>query len=89
MRENPNPEPLHTFIPENIPFFFGIAVFTFEGNGIVLSLHSSMREPHKYNNILILVTTIYVLMIIIIGTISYAVSVDAVLISVFRDTERI
>jgi hypothetical protein len=28
-----------------IPFFFGVAVFDFEGNGIVINLHASMKEP--------------------------------------------
>ena len=36
---------LNYFTPSALPFFFGLAVFDFEGNGIVLNIHASMREP--------------------------------------------
>jgi len=28
-----------------VPLFFGIAVFDFEGNGIIINLHASMKNP--------------------------------------------
>jgi amino acid permease len=39
---------LNYFTPSALPFFFGVAVFDFEGNGIVLNIHASMREPQKF-----------------------------------------
>ena len=39
---------LNYFTPSALPFFFGVAVFDFEGNGIVLNLHASMREPNRF-----------------------------------------
>jgi len=38
-------ENLNYFTPSALPFFFGVAVFDFEGNNIILNLHSSMKEP--------------------------------------------
>merc|ERR1712048_584928 len=45
-------ENLTYFSPGAIPLFFGVAVFDFEGNGIVINLHASMKEPEKFNMVL-------------------------------------
>ena len=29
----------------HLPMFFGIAVFNFEGNGVIINLHASMEDP--------------------------------------------
>lgn len=47
-----------------MPLFFGVAVFNFEGNGVILNLHSSMKDPSKFEaimrNVLIAVICILV-----------------------------
>jgi len=34
---------LNSIIPYNMPLFFGVAVFNFEGNAVILSIHKSMK----------------------------------------------
>ena len=47
-----------------LPLFFGIAVFNFEGNGVILNLQSSMINPDEFlkvmRNVLIIIITILV-----------------------------
>lgn len=35
----------------NMPLFFGIAVFNFEGNGIILNVKASMKHPEEFRKI--------------------------------------
>lgn len=62
---------LNYFDPTAIPLFFGIAVFDFEGNGVVLNLHSSMKEPEKFDSILNKTITIVLVLICTFSTICY------------------
>lgn len=62
---------MNYFTPSALPFFFGVAVFDFEGNNIVLNLHASMKEPEKVNWALNRVLVIYVTMIASFSAISY------------------
>lgn len=64
-------ENLNYFTPSALPYFFGVAVFDFEGNNIVLNLHAAMAEPDKVNWALNRVITIYVVMIATFCAISY------------------
>ena len=65
---------LNYFRPEAIPLFFGVAVFDFEGNGVVINLHASMKEPKKFNQVLVTTLTIYVSLLCAFSTIAYWVS---------------
>ena len=57
-----------------VPLFFGIAVFDFEGNGVVINLRASMKKPERFNFVLKLTLTIYVSFLCIFSAIAYWVS---------------
>ena len=54
-----------------LPLFFGVAVFDFEGNGVVINLHASMREPEKFNRVLVGTLTIYIIFLCVFSSIAY------------------
>jgi len=54
-----------------MPLFFGVAVFDFEGNGVVINLHASMKEPEKFNMVLMRTLTLYVTMLCVFSSIAY------------------
>lgn len=57
-----------------VPLFFGIAVFDFEGNGVVINLHASMKEPEKFDSVLKFCLVIYVTFLCVFSSIAYWVS---------------
>ena len=57
-----------------IPLFFGVAVFDFEGNGVVINLHASMKNPEDFNRVLKTTLTIYVIFLCVFSAIAYWVS---------------
>ena len=64
-------ENLNYFDLSSIPLFFGIAVFDFEGNGVVINLHSSMKEPEKFDMILNRAITFVITLIVIFSSVCY------------------
>lgn len=54
-----------------VPLFFGIAVFDFEGNGVVINLHASMKEPEKFDSVLKFCLVIYVTFLCVFSSIAY------------------
>ena len=72
-------ENLNYFSFSAIPLFFGVAVFDFEGNGVVINLRASMKEPEKFNKVLGITLSIYVTMLCIFCSIAYWVSLSLTL----------
>ena len=54
--------------------FFEIAVFAFEGNGVIQSLHNSMKTPEYFSQILKVLMAIVISVVVSVGTIAYSVS---------------
>lgn len=39
------------FRASRLPLFFGVVVFNFEGNAILINIHHSMKQPERFNAI--------------------------------------
>lgn len=46
-------------------------MFDFEGNGVVINLHSSMKEPEKFNKVMVFTIVCYTAMVCIFSSIAY------------------
>ncbi|XP_047655079.1 LOW QUALITY PROTEIN: proton-coupled amino acid transporter 3 [Phacochoerus africanus] len=66
--------------PRNLPLmaswktfllFFGTAIFTFEGVGIVLSLKKQMKHPQQFSFVLYLGMSLVIVLYICLGTLGY------------------
>jgi amino acid permease len=64
---------IKTFDMSAIPLFFGVAVFDFEGNGTVINLYASMKEPKKFNYVLVTTTALYALIVCAFSSLAYRV----------------
>jgi solute carrier family 36 (proton-coupled amino acid transporter) len=65
-------EHLTYFKIENLPMFFGIAVFAFEGNGVIQSIHNSMKDPELFTPILKVLMAVIISIVSSVGVIAYA-----------------
>jgi proton-coupled amino acid transporter len=59
------------FKPESWTLFIGTAVFTYEGIGLLIPIQESMREPEKFNKLLLLVMIIVTIVFTTIASLSY------------------
>lgn len=64
-------EKVSVFKPDTWTLFIGTAVFTYEGIGLLIPIQESMREPEKFNRLLVLVMFIVTLVFTSIASIAY------------------
>lgn len=62
----------------SLPLFFGVAVFNFEGNGVILNVHSSMQEPEKFPRIMRNVMIAVIINLIVFSSFSYEAFGDTI-----------
>lgn len=55
----------------HLPMFFGIAVFNFEGNGVILNIKASMEHPEAFHKIKRNIIIMVVCLLILFGCFSY------------------
>ncbi|KAJ8099266.1 transmembrane amino acid transporter protein-domain-containing protein [Lipomyces tetrasporus] len=60
------------FNPRDWTLFIGTAIFTFEGIGLVIPIHESMKRPNQFYSAIGLVMAIITLVYIAMGVMSYA-----------------
>ena len=53
--------------------FFGIAVFAFEGNGVIQSIHNSMENPEYFYPVLRVLMAVIISVVVSVATIGYTV----------------
>lgn len=51
--------------------FFGITVYSFEGIGLALPVHGSMKRPHRFKQVLISALSIYGILLATFGLLGY------------------
>lgn len=68
---------INLFQPTALPYFFGVAVFDFEGNNVVINLHASMSDPKKIYWVLNRVVYFYITMVATFSAIAYYCYGDA------------
>ncbi|KAL3425250.1 transmembrane amino acid transporter [Phlyctema vagabunda] len=65
-------ETVRLFNPRDFTLTVGSAIFTFEGIGLILPIQSSMKEPQKFERLLLGVMFLITIIFTSIGALSYA-----------------
>jgi amino acid permease len=67
-------EDLTYFNWSGLPLFFGVAVFEFEGNNVIINLHDNMKNPEHFTKVLVSVLSFYVMLVVSFSSLVYYVS---------------
>lgn len=59
------------FEPVHLPLFFGIAVFNFEGNGVILNIHAAMKNPQDFYKIITRSISFIIILLVVFSCVSY------------------
>ena len=54
-----------------MPLFFGVAVFNFEGNGVILNLHANMENQGNFEKILVRTIILVIIILITFSVLCY------------------
>ncbi len=60
--------------PSGLPLFFGVAVFDFEGNGVIINVMTSMKKPEKFDCLMKVVIAFYISLLASFSALAYYVS---------------
>ncbi|GMM38806.1 Avt4 protein [Saccharomycopsis crataegensis] len=71
------PAPIANFNSSSWSLFIGVAIFAFEGIGLIIPIQESMIEPHKFPKVLFAVIVTVTVLMLVIGSLCYWTYGDA------------
>jgi proton-coupled amino acid transporter len=76
---------IQLFNPRDCTLTIGSAIFTFEGIGLILPIHSSMKHPENFNKLLYLVMAIVTVIFASVAVLSYGTFGDQVSVELINN----